>query len=77
MVLARLKRPIPAPAEGESIRLLLIVLTPSGTPRIHQILVSGIAGIFGSGFIEERLCEAATPSKLFNALSTAEQTAMT
>lgn len=76
VVIARLRRPIPAPTKGESIRLLFILLTPSGTPRVHQILISRIAGIFGSEFIDERLCEATTPGELYNAICTAEQTAL-
>jgi len=39
VIVARMKSPIPAPVPGEDINLLFILLTPSDTPRIHQILL--------------------------------------
>lgn len=73
VIVARLKSPIPAPAAGESISLLFLLLTPADTPRIHQILLSHIAGIFESEFLEGRLETAATPLELYNVICTAEQ----
>jgi mannitol/fructose-specific phosphotransferase system IIA component (Ntr-type) len=52
---------------------LFILLTPADTPRIHQILLSHIAGIFESDFLEGRLEDASTPIDLHNVIVTAEQ----
>jgi len=76
VIVARLKRPILAPTSGEIIRILFILLTPADTPRVHQILLSHVAGIFGSEFLEDRLYDASTPAELYNAICTAEQAAL-
>lgn len=73
VIVARMKTPLPAPVPGEDINLLFILLTPSDTPRIHQILLSHIAGIFESDFLEGRLEDAATAADLYNVICTAEQ----
>jgi monovalent cation:H+ antiporter-2, CPA2 family len=73
VIVARLKRPIPAPVSGEDVNLLFILLTPADTPRIHQMLLSHIAGIFESDFLEGRLEDATTPAELHNVIITAEQ----
>lgn len=73
VVVARLKTPIPAPVPGETIDMLFILLTPAGMPRIHQVLLSRIAGIFDSDLLEERIREAATPAVLYETIRTAEQ----
>jgi len=73
VVVARMKSPFPSPIPGEDINLLFILLTPADTPRIHQILLSHIAGIFESDFLENKLEEAATPAELHNVIVTAEQ----
>ena len=73
VIAARLKAPIPAPVPGEDINLLFILLTPADTPRIHQILLSHIAGIFESDYLEDRLETASSPAELHNVIVTAEQ----
>jgi CBS domain containing-hemolysin-like protein/mannitol/fructose-specific phosphotransferase system IIA component len=73
VIVARMKSPIPSPVPGEDINLLFILLTPADTPRIHQILLSHIAGIFESDFLEERLEDAATAADLHSVIVTAEQ----
>jgi len=73
VIVARLREPIPAPVHGEDINLLFILLTPADTPRIHQILLSHIAGIFDSDFLEGRLEGATTPAELHGVICTAEQ----
>ncbi|HVO38638.1 MAG TPA: CNNM domain-containing protein [Spirochaetia bacterium] len=73
VIVARMKAPIPAPVSGEDINLLFLLLTPADTPRIHQILLSHIAGIFESDYLEDRLETAATPAVLHNVIVTAEQ----
>jgi CBS domain containing-hemolysin-like protein/mannitol/fructose-specific phosphotransferase system IIA component len=73
VIVARMKTPMPAPVPGEDINLLFILLTPADTPRIHQILLSHIAGIFESDFLEGKLEDAASPAELHSAIVTAEQ----
>ena len=73
VIVARMKTPMPAPVPGEDINLLFILLTPADTPRIHQILLTHIAGIFESDYLEERLEGATTPAELYGVITTAEQ----
>ena len=73
VIVARMKTPIPAPVPGEDINLLFILLTPADTPRIHQMLLSHIAGIFESDFLEGRLEDASTAAELHAVIVTAEQ----
>ena len=73
VIVARLKAPIPAPAQGEDINMIFLLLTPADTPRIHQILLSHIAGIFESDYLEDRLETATTSAELHNVIVTAEQ----
>ncbi len=73
VIVARLKKPIPAPVPGEDINLMFILLTPADTPRIHQILLSHIAGIFESDYLEDRLETATSSAELHNVIVTAEQ----
>ena len=77
VIVARLKTPFPAPIPGESVHLLFILLTPTDAPRIHQILLAQIAGIFESDYLELRLNEAHSASDLYNVICTAEQAAST
>jgi CBS domain containing-hemolysin-like protein/mannitol/fructose-specific phosphotransferase system IIA component (Ntr-type) len=75
LIVARFKKPIAAPLSltGETINYLFILLTPANEPRLHQVLLARIAGIFESGFLETRLEEAKTPQELFDALCTVDQ----
>ncbi len=73
VIVCRLESPINAPAPGEKINLIFLLLTPVDLPRIHQILLSHIAGIFESDFLEGRLEDAASPAELYSVISTAEQ----
>jgi CBS domain containing-hemolysin-like protein/mannitol/fructose-specific phosphotransferase system IIA component len=73
VIVARLKAPIPAPVPGEDINLMFILLTPADTPRIHQILLSHIAGIFESDYLEDRLETATSSAELHNVIVIAEQ----
>jgi CBS domain containing-hemolysin-like protein/mannitol/fructose-specific phosphotransferase system IIA component len=76
VIVARLKRPIPAPLPNETINILFILLTPASMPRIHQAILSKIAGIFDSEFLEMRLWDTSTPEQLHNAICVAEQAAL-
>jgi CBS domain containing-hemolysin-like protein len=75
VIAARLRLPISLPGLSgrETVRFLFIVLTPADAPRVHQIILARIAGLFESGFFETRLDEAATPQELFDAICAVEQ----
>ncbi len=76
VIVARLKEPFPAPIAGENINVLFILLTPATMPRIHQVLLSHIAGMLESDYLEERLHNSNNPAEIFEAIRTAEQTAL-
>ncbi len=73
VAIARMRNPIPAPLSGESVKMLFILLTPSDTPRLHQIFIARFAEMLDSEFFEDRLHEATTPSELYDAIRIAEQ----
>lgn len=73
VIVARMRTPMPAPVPGEDINILFILLTPVDIPRIHQILLSHVAGIFESDFLEGKLEDATTAAELYSAIVTAEQ----
>jgi CBS domain containing-hemolysin-like protein/mannitol/fructose-specific phosphotransferase system IIA component (Ntr-type) len=75
LVFAKLKKPItsPTPSSDDTIKYLFILLTPLSEPRLHQIILARIAGIFESSFFETRLKEASTSQEIFEAISAADQ----
>jgi CBS domain containing-hemolysin-like protein/mannitol/fructose-specific phosphotransferase system IIA component (Ntr-type) len=75
VVFARLKKPIAAPTSfsEDVIRYLFILLTPASAPRQHQILLSRIAGIFESGYLDAHLEKATTARELYDAIVEVEQ----
>jgi CBS domain containing-hemolysin-like protein/mannitol/fructose-specific phosphotransferase system IIA component len=75
LVFARMKKPIdsPTPSSEETVNYLFILLTPVNKPRMHQILLARIAGIFDSAFLESKLKDATTRQELFDAISAADQ----
>jgi len=73
VLVIRPRIPIPAPVAGETIRILFLLMTPDSTPRIHQILLSHIAGIFESESMDSRIEAASSPMELCQVIGTAEQ----
>jgi CBS domain containing-hemolysin-like protein/mannitol/fructose-specific phosphotransferase system IIA component (Ntr-type) len=73
LFVARLDQPIPTGIDEETIRLLFILITPQGMPRIHQRLQARLAGILESDYVHERLRQAVTPEEVVDAIHTAEQ----
>ena len=76
VVVVRPAQPIPVPGRNEPTRIIFVLVTPSESPRIHQILLSHIAGLFESDFFEDRLYEAETAAELYHLICTAEQTVL-
>jgi mannitol/fructose-specific phosphotransferase system IIA component (Ntr-type) len=76
VIVARLRNPIPAPIAGETINLIFLLLTPSETPRIHQVLLSNIARMHDSEFLSDRLMSANSAAEVYDVIKTAEQAAL-
>lgn len=77
VAVARLEEDIPAPtAAGGAIKVLIILLTPMDSPRVHQIFLARIAGMLESEFLEDRLFGSSDPAELYDAIRTAEQTSL-
>lgn len=74
VLVARPRTPLPVVGRTEPTRILFILVTPVESPRIHQVLLSHVAGLYESDFLEDRLYEAEDPVELHNVICTAEQT---
>jgi mannitol/fructose-specific phosphotransferase system IIA component (Ntr-type) len=57
---------------GEKAQILFILLSPAGAPRIQARLLSHIAGLVQSEYMEDRLKTAATPAAVVEAIRAAE-----
>jgi len=68
--------PISVSGRNEPTKILFVLVTPAESPRIHQVLLSHIAGLFESDFFEERLHETQDSRELYNLICTAEQTVL-
>ncbi len=76
LVLVRLKQGIPTRKAAEQAKLLFVLLTPAGMPRVHQRLQARIAQLLLSEYILDRLLEAETPDALYEILRVGEQAAL-
>ncbi len=76
LVLVRLKQGIPTRKATEQAKLLFVLLTPAGMPRVHQRLQARIAQLLLSEYILDRLLEAKTPEDLYEILRVGEQAAL-
>jgi len=76
VVVARPRAPIPVPGRSEPTKFLFILVTPAESPRIHQVLLSHIAGLYESDYLEDRLYEATDAAELHAIICTAEQTVL-
>jgi len=74
VLVARPRDPLPVAGRTDPTRFLFILVTPAESPRIHQVLLSHIAGLYESGFVEDRLYEALDAPELHSVICTAEQT---
>jgi CBS domain containing-hemolysin-like protein len=73
---ARPRDPIPVAGRNEPTKVLFILVTPAESPRIHQVLLSHIAGLYESDFFEDRLYESVDAAELHSVICTAEQTVL-
>ena len=68
---------IPVEGTSERAKLLFILLTPAGQPRVHQRLQAKIAGILeNSDYVEDHLLNATSPAEIIEILRTGEQTTL-
>lgn len=78
VLIFRMAEEIPAPSgkPEEAVQVLFLLITPADSPRIHQILLSHIGGIYFSEYLEARLWDAEDPGEIYDTVVTAELTAL-
>ena len=77
LLIIRSRLGIPVEGSPDRAKLLFVLLTPAGQPRVHQRLQARIAGILeNSEYIEDHLLEATTGSEVVEIILTGEQTAL-
>lgn len=73
VIVARSEHGVPLDG-GERVRLMFILLTPAGQPRVHQRLQARIAQLMDSSeYVDERLRQASSPTEIMEAIRTGEQ----
>jgi tellurite resistance protein TerC len=74
LFIVRSRLGIAVEGSSERARLLFVLLTPAGQPRVHQRLQARIAGMLeNSVYVEDHLLEAATPLEVVEIIRTGEQ----
>jgi CBS domain containing-hemolysin-like protein len=77
LIVVRSNAGIPLGGSPERARLLFVLLTPAGQPRVHQRLQARIAELLeNSDYVEERLHKATSPGELLDVIRTGEQAAI-
>jgi len=74
LLVLRIPEGVPCAGTTEKGKLLFVLLTPAGQPRVHQQLQSVIVTLLNeSEFVKERLLTAGTRAEVLEVLRTAEQ----
>jgi tellurite resistance protein TerC len=60
---------------NERAEFLILLLTPSGMPRVQTRLLADIAGLFHSDYVTERLRKAQTPEAVIEAICAGQEVA--
>jgi CBS domain containing-hemolysin-like protein/mannitol/fructose-specific phosphotransferase system IIA component (Ntr-type) len=77
VMLLRSETGVPCNETSERAHLMFVLLTPAGQPRVHQRLLSMIAGLLhNSDYVRERFLTAATVEELVEVIRTGEQAAL-
>ena len=77
LMIVRSRHGIPVEGSSERAKLLFVLLTPAGQPRVHQRLQARIAGMLeNSVYVEDHLLEATTPAEVVEIVRTGEQAAL-
>lgn len=67
---------VPVQGRDERARLIFILMTPAGAPRVQVRLLARICGFLDSEYVTERLLEARTPAEIVEAVRAAEPLAV-
>jgi len=74
LFIIRSERGIPVEASAEKARLIFVLVTPAGQPRVHQKLQVRIAELMQeSDYVKDRLFSASTPAEMLEIIRTGEQ----
>lgn len=77
LIIIRSLHGIPVEGSNERARLLFVLLTPAGQPRVHQRLQARIAGMLeNSEYVEDHLLAASTAAEVVEVVRTGEQTTL-
>jgi len=77
LVVIRSEKGIPVESTQERARLLFLLVTPTGQPRVHQKLLARVAALLEkSDYVEERLYKAQTADEMYDIICTGEQTSI-
>jgi len=77
LMIIRSEKGIPVEGASERARLLFLIVTPSGQPRVHQKLLARIAKLLeNSEYVEDRLFTAQTPAEMCDVILTGEMTSI-
>lgn len=77
VMLVRPREGVRYEGKTEACRLMFVLLTPAGQPRVHQQLQSRIALLLQeSDYVKERLLTAKTDEEIIDTIRTGEQTAL-
>jgi tellurite resistance protein TerC len=76
LVFARSEEGVPVRGQAGRARLLFILLSPAGSPRVQVRLLSRIAALVESEYVKERLAHAATPEEVVEAIRAGEPLAV-
>lgn len=72
--LVRSQKGIPVEGKAERARLLFVLITPAGQPRVHQKLQIQVVKLMEySDYVEDRLHDAPTPQEVFDVIRTGEE----
>lgn len=74
IIVANAPQGIAIEGSAERARIIFLLLTPAGAPRVHQRLQATLAAMIeNSGYVAERLREATTPEQVIEILVAGEQ----
>ena len=76
LVFARSDKGIPVTGSVDKARLLFILLSPVGTPKVQARLLTRIGGLMDSEYVEERLTEAKSPQAILEAIKAGDPAAL-
>ncbi len=77
LMVIRSGRGVTCLGKSDKARLLIVLLTPAGQPRIHQRLQSIITElVHESDYVKDRLLTAQTPAEVIEAIRTGEQASL-